>query len=106
MLDALKFSLIRKVAGLFTVATLVVGGASLAKAQVVPGTGEKMTEVGDDFEDANWSYIPNLPKSSNNIDKQVRYPSGATNNNRWFESLLRGQPDVVRSEERRVGKEC
>ena len=95
MLDALKFCLIRKVAGLLTVATLVVGGTSIAKAQVVPGTGEKMTEVGDDFEDENWSYTPNLPKSSNNIDKQVRYPSGASTNNRWFESLLRGQPDVV-----------
>ena len=46
MLDALKFCLIRKVAGMLTVATLVVGGASIAKAQVVPGTGEKMTEIG------------------------------------------------------------
>lgn len=95
MLDAFKFCLIRKVAGLLTVATLVVGGTSVAKAQIIPGTGEKMTEVGDDFEDEKWSYVPNLPKSSNNIDKQVRYPSGAASNNRWFESLLRGQPDVV-----------
>ena len=95
MLDAFKFCLIRKVAGLMIVGTFVVGGSSVAKAQIVPGTGEKMTEVGDDFEDENWSYVPNLPKSSNNIDKQVRYPSGAATNNRWFESLLRGQPDVV-----------
>ena len=95
MLDAFKFCLIRKVAGLMIVGTFVVGGSSVAQAQIVPGTGDKMTEVGDDFEDENWSYVPNLPKSSNNIDKQVRYPSGAATNNRWFESLLRGQPDVV-----------
>ena len=95
MLDAFKFCLIRKVAGLLTVATLVVGGTSAANGQVIPGTGEKMTEIGDDFEDEKWAYTLNLPKSSNNIDKQVRYPSGAANNNRWFESLLRGQPDVV-----------
>lgn len=95
MLDALRYFLIGNVARLVAVATLVVGGASVLKAQVVPGTGEKLTEVGDDFEDENWSYVPNLPKSSNNIDHQVRYPSGQANNNRWFESLLRGQPDVV-----------
>ena len=95
MLDAQRFGLIRKLINVVTATMLVVGGSAIANAQVVPGTGEKLTEIGDDFEDANWSFIPNLPKSSNNIDKQVRYPSGQVNNNRWYESLLRGQPDVV-----------
>lgn len=95
MLDAQKFCLIRKLINVVAATMLVVGGSTLANAQVVPGTGEKLTEIGDDFEDENWTFIPNLPKSSNNIDKQVRYPSGQVNNNRWFESLLRGQPDVV-----------
>ena len=95
MLDARKVYLIRKVVGVIVAALLVLVSAPRTQAQVVPGTGEKLSEVGDDFEDANWSFIPNLPKSSNNIDKQVRYPSGQVNNNRWFESLLRGQPDVV-----------
>ena len=95
MLDAQRFCLIRKLINVVTATMLVVGGSAIANAQVVPGTGEKLTEIGDDFEDANWSFIPNLPKSSNNIDKQVRYPSGQVNNNRWYESLLRCQPDVV-----------
>ena len=103
MLDALKLCLIRKVAGVLAVATLMVGGVSIANAQVVPGTGERLTEIGDDFEDEKWGYVPNLPKSSNNIDHQVRYPSGQSNNNRWFESLLRGQPDIVERVETPAG---
>lgn len=95
MLDALQVFLTRKVVGIFVATALVTVTVPAAKAQVVPGTGEKLTEIGDDFEDENWSYIPNLPKSSNNIDHQVRYPAGQVNSNRWFESLLRGQPDVV-----------
>ncbi len=94
-MDARAVCLIRKVIGLLVVTTVVAGNTPVARAQVVPGTGEKLTEIGDDFEDPNWAYIPNLPKSSNNIDHQVRYPSGQVNNNRWFESLLRGQPDIV-----------
>jgi hypothetical protein len=103
MLDALKFCLTRKIAGLLAIAVMVTGGTNAATAQVVPGTGEKLTEIGDDFEDEKWSYVPNLPKSSNNIDHQVRYPSGQASNNRWFESLLRGQPDVVERVETPAG---
>ena len=103
MLDALKFCLIRKVTVVLIVALLIVSGTTIANAQVVPGTGEKLTEIGDDFEDDKWAYVPNLPKSSNNIDHQVRYPSGQANNNRWFESLLRGQPDVVERVETPAG---
>jgi hypothetical protein len=95
MLDALQVCLIRKVTCLLATIILILCGSVDARAQVVPGTGEKLTEIGDDFEDENWSYVPNLPKSSNNIDHQVRYPSGQATNNRWFESLLRGQPDIV-----------
>jgi hypothetical protein len=39
------------------------------EAQVVPGTGQLIVEVFDDFEDSNWSYTQNMPKSSANIDK-------------------------------------
>jgi hypothetical protein len=52
--------------------------------------------VGDDFEDPAWDYIFNLPKSSNNLDEQVRRPGGRSRNGRWEESALRGQPDVIR----------
>ncbi|HUP79580.1 MAG TPA: hypothetical protein VM260_13595, partial [Pirellula sp.] len=31
---------------------------------VVPGTGVQLMQVGDDFEDTSWEFIPNNPKSS------------------------------------------
>jgi hypothetical protein len=37
-----------------------------------------------------------LPKSSNNIDKQSRFPLGKSKNGRWYESTLRGQPDIIK----------
>src|SRR6516225_6106381 len=43
---------------------------------VIPGRGQKVTEVGDDFEDPEWAYHENAPKSSSNIDSQDRLPSG------------------------------
>ena len=67
-----------------------------ASAQVVPGTGQFQANASDDFEDENWAFTHNFPKSSSNIDKQTRYPSGKSNNNKWFESLKRGQPDVIK----------
>src|SRR6185369_14909293 len=67
---------------------------SVTRADVIPGTGTKVAF--DDFEDANWSYEPNLPKSSSNSDNQERQPGGLSNNGRWYESALRGQPDIVK----------
>jgi hypothetical protein len=67
-----------------------------AQAQVVPGTGQQIVEVFDDFEDPDWSYTFNLPKSSANIDKVERHPSGFSNNRLFLESLYRGTPDFVR----------
>jgi hypothetical protein len=52
--------------------------------------------VGDDFEDENWEYFYNLPKSSRNIDGQDRAPSGESKNGRWYEGMKRGQPDVIK----------
>jgi hypothetical protein len=81
----------------FLVATFVAGGTTPSYAQLlVPGTGQKVEEVGDDFEDPEWSYIFNLPKSSSNIDQQPRWPAGESANGRWEESHYRGQPDVIR----------
>ena len=78
-------------------ATTVVAAAlpdtSFAQ-RFVPGTGREV--VGDDFEDENWGWIPNEPKSSENIDSQNRYPLGGSNNGAWVESALRGQPDAMR----------
>lgn len=85
-----------KIVRLIVVGTLIASGAGPAWAQgVVPGTGERIREVGDDFEDPQWEYIPSLPKSSTNIDGQSREPAGVSTNNRWYESTYRGQPDVI-----------
>ena len=71
--------------------------ARQARAQdFVPGSGRRVMEVGDDFEDLKWNYIANLPKSSENIDHQARLPGGVSANGRWFEPQMRGAPDIVR----------
>src|SRR5205085_12033119 len=64
------------------------GSSADAAGPLVPGTGEKLTKVGDDFEDPAWKYNFNSPKSSKNIDEQVRQPTGGSANGRWFESML------------------
>ncbi|MCE9545650.1 MAG: hypothetical protein K8T25_09045 [Planctomycetia bacterium] len=67
------------------------------RAQVlVPGTGHPVAGVGDDFEDASWEYIFNLPKSTEDINKNQNAPSGQSKNGRWYEGMKRGQPDVIR----------
>ncbi|QDV26617.1 hypothetical protein [Aureliella helgolandensis] len=67
-----------------------------ASSAFVPGTGIELTQVGDDFEDPNWNYIPNDPKSSEDINEQQNTPIGKSANGRWFEGIKRGHPDVVR----------
>ena len=66
-----------------------------ARAQIVPGTGVKLNQVGDDFEDEAWKWIPNGAKASREQDEQVRRPTGISNNQRWFESPKRGMPDHI-----------
>lgn len=63
---------------------------------VVPGTGRKIADVGDDFESEDWKYNFRMPKSSENIDKQRRGPFGRAANNRWYEGAKRGDPDVIK----------
>ncbi len=65
-------------------------------APIVPGTGQKLPQVGDDFEDANWGFVHNFPKSSEELDEQKRYPTGKATNGRWYEGIKRGQPDFMR----------
>lgn len=71
-------------------------GTLRASQPVVPGTGQKVAEVGDDFEDAAWEYTHNLPKSSSNLDRDPRYPTGTSANARITEGAYRGAPDVIR----------
>ena len=67
---------------------------SIAYGQfIVPGTGERISW--DDFEDENWHFEHNFPKSSREQDGQVRYPLGLSSNNLWIEGIKRGQPDII-----------
>ena len=76
---------------------LFVSFAAVASAQpVLPGTGFKIDLVGDDFEDERWTYYPNLPKSSRNIDEKERGPLAQSKNGRWLEGPHRGTPDVMK----------
>jgi hypothetical protein len=74
--------------------TLVGWAAAPASAQVVPGTGTRIAY--DDMEDPSWSYELNLPKASSNLDNQERQPGGQSANGKWYESSLRGEPDIVK----------
>ncbi len=73
---------------------LVVLSSQPASA-VVPGTGTQMQSFGDDFEDTEWKFVHNFPKSSKEIDEQVRNPNGYSVNGKWGEGLKRGQPDII-----------
>lgn len=68
-----------------------------AAGPLVPGTGVKSTICGDDFEDEEWEFYLNLPKSSSEQDKQTRQPYGRSKNRRWAEGAHRGTPDVVKT---------
>lgn len=77
-------------------AAAMFGWHAPVQAQVVPGSGQQLTEVADDFEDTNWGFTLNLPKASTNIDKVDRQPAGFSSNGMWFESTYRGTPDFVK----------
>ena len=83
-------------------AVLAVGLVSSSVTQaapggsVIPGTGTHIDYVGDDFEDANWGFINNFPKSSREQDERLRSPTGKSTNDRWKEGPERGQPDQLK----------
>lgn len=77
----------------------VVVSSEAARAQIlVPGTGQMLDDVGDDFEDPDWTWIPNLPKVYNLGDtpQSRNHPLGRSANDRWYEGNKRGQPDFIR----------
>lgn len=75
---------------------LVVLPLSTIAQMIVPGTGTVLIQVGDDFEDPQWEYHFHAPKSSRDIDGQERLPAGSSANGRWYESVKRGHPDIIR----------
>ncbi|MFN9877250.1 MAG: hypothetical protein ACK557_02120, partial [Planctomycetota bacterium] len=91
---------------LYTVAVLSLVAPGMLTAQaIIPGTGQEITEVGDDFEDAEWSWNYNLPKVFNHEDTalSVNGPLGTSSNGRWYEGKKRGQPDSIRRVETPAG---
>ena len=83
-------------AALFAALTLLAWQPLCADEAFVPGTGERIKQVGDNFEDPRWGYIKNGRKASYEQDEQQRPPGGESRNRRWYESAMRGQPDVVK----------
>ncbi|MBT5020410.1 hypothetical protein OAH05_00135 [bacterium] len=81
--------------------TPVLLAPAVTSAQVVPGTGTLINT--DDFEDENFGFELNWPKSSREEDEQVRYPLGQSTNRMWFESPKRGMPDVIKRVETPAG---
>ncbi len=82
-----------------TAAILLVFGTPVRPAlaqRVVPGTGKLIDYVGDKFEDPEWNFVQAGAKSSDENDKQSRYPLGYSANRRWFEGPERGYPDQLK----------
>ncbi len=74
---------------------LVLLGVTAHAEPLVPGTGVRLTKVGDDFEEEDWSFVHRMPKSSEEIDGALRGPTGRSKNGRWYEGAKRGQPDYI-----------
>ena len=80
----------------FLVMMLAVSPVALAFQPLVPGTGIKMEQVGDDFEDEKWSWEHYWPKSTEENNKAQNAPGGESGNGRWYEGIKRGHPDYVK----------
>jgi hypothetical protein len=71
------------------------GAPTFAADAVVPGTGQKIAQVGDDFEDEQWEWVHHWPKSSEDLNRSQNAPGGEASNSRWYEGIKRGHPDLV-----------
>ena len=87
----MKFSFSRCVSA--ALCGLVIANTASAARPVVPGTGTKIDYVGDNFEDTEWNFVHNFPKSSREQDEKLRSPTGKSINGRWVEGPERGHPD-------------
>ncbi|HEY1067663.1 MAG TPA: hypothetical protein VGE52_16180 [Pirellulales bacterium] len=94
-MNFLRRSVWTRLGGAALIATLAFSAAE-ARDHHVPGTGQIVAKVGDDFEDAEWKYNYNLPKASVFNDKAARHPGGGSVNGRLVEAMYRGQPDVIK----------
>ena len=62
----------------------------------VPGSGKKIDYVGDNFEEENWQFVHNMPKSSRELNERTYGPMAYSVNRRWSEGPERGQPDLLK----------
>ncbi len=76
--------------------TTLISTVAQAQRPVLPGSGVEIAGISDDFEDPSWAYVPNDPKSTEDIDTNQRGPLGKSTNGRWYEGIKRGHPDIVR----------
>ena len=83
-------------AGILTLAALIVGTSdrSVFAQGAVPGTGTKL--AGEDFEDPEWKFEVNWPKSSYNLNRWVNEPLGVSSNGIFHESSKRGIPEIMK----------
>ncbi len=95
-LSSLRSVLGLRAVGIVTVLTLCCLPSASAQTVLIPCTGTLVDEVGDHFEDENWSYTFELPKGSGAINHVDNFPAGFSLNSRWSESTYRGQPCVVK----------
>lgn len=86
--------MVRWMASGLLAAVACAGNVHAADKPFVPGTGSRVAS--DDFEAGDWQYIRNGAKASYEQDESQRPPGGRSKNGRWYESAMRGQPDVVR----------
>jgi hypothetical protein len=91
-----QFGLASIALGSSVLAHSAVGQVHRGYPPVIPGTGIRVIRTGDDFEATDWAYYPNHPKSSWNIDENVREPGSNSKNGMWAEGAKRGTPDIVR----------
>jgi hypothetical protein len=89
------------VKSLLAMMVIAVGSANStqlsAQTPLVPGTGKLIVDVGDQFEEEDWDFNFQGAKSTENIDENRHTPAGISKNNRWYEGIKRGYPDVVKT---------
>lgn len=76
-----------------------------AWADPPPGSGRRIAEYGDTFEEPGWIYNDNNPKLHNqyhdpgsgwtNVIHDRNQPLGGSANRRWQEGTVRGHPDII-----------
>ena len=81
-----------RLCALFAAWTVYSLPTASAQTLLIPGSGTLVDEVGDHFEDENWSYTFELPKGSGALNHVDNFPAGFSINGRWTESTYRGQP--------------